>query len=51
MWITIIVIAVLLLWGFLAVRSMIKNKKNGGSVTCGGSCAGCSGACHSNIKS
>ena len=46
MWITIVVIGVLLLWGFLAVKSMIKNKKNGGSVTCGGNCAGCSRTCH-----
>lgn len=50
MWTTIIVIAGLLVWGFFAIRSMMKNKRNGGSATCGGSCAGCLGACHSSIN-
>ncbi|MGN0159786.1 MAG: FeoB-associated Cys-rich membrane protein [Lachnospiraceae bacterium] len=30
----------------LAVRSMIKDKKNGKSIQCGGNCAECSKHCH-----
>jgi hypothetical protein len=40
MWITIGIVAVLLLWTFLAIRSIRKNKKNG-CTGCGGSCSGC----------
>ncbi len=31
---------------FFAIRSMIKDKKAGKSLSCGGDCKHCSGACH-----
>lgn len=30
----------------LAVRSMVKDKKNGKSIQCGGDCSHCGGHCH-----
>ncbi|MDO5134492.1 MAG: FeoB-associated Cys-rich membrane protein [Eubacteriales bacterium] len=30
----------------LAVRSMIRDKKNGKSIQCGGDCRHCGGHCH-----
>ena len=30
----------------IAVRSMIKDKKSGKSIQCGGDCKGCGGHCH-----
>ncbi len=30
----------------LAVRSMIKSKKSGKSIQCGGDCSQCGGHCH-----
>ena len=30
----------------IAVRSMIKDKKNGKSIQCGGDCKDCGGHCH-----
>ena len=30
----------------LAVRSMIRDKKNGTSLQCGGDCSHCGGHCH-----
>lgn len=30
----------------LAVRSMIRDKKNGKSIQCGGDCSHCGGHCH-----
>lgn len=30
----------------LAIRSMIKDKKNGKSIQCGGDCRHCGGHCH-----
>jgi len=30
----------------IAVRSMIKDKKNGKSIQCGGDCKSCGGHCH-----
>lgn len=30
----------------LAVRSMVRDKKNGKSIQCGGDCKNCSGHCH-----
>jgi len=41
----IIGIIVLVLVG-LAVRSMIKDKKSGKSIQCGGDCKHCGGNCH-----
>ena len=43
---TIIVGAVLLLVVGLAVRSMIRDKKAGKSLQCGGDCKYCGGHCH-----
>ena len=43
---TIIVGAVLLLVVGLAVRSMIRDKKSGKSLQCGGDCKNCGGHCH-----
>ena len=43
---TIIVGAVLLLVVGLAVRSMIRDKKAGKSLQCGGDCSKCGGHCH-----
>jgi len=47
----IIVLSVVAVLLFLAVRSMVKDKKNGRS-SCGCNCSGCamSGACHSRQK-
>ena len=30
----------------LAVRSMVRDKKNGKSIQCGGDCKNCGGHCH-----
>ncbi len=45
---TIVVIAILAVIVFFAVRSIVKDKKNGKSSSCGGNCAGCAmgGSCH-----
>lgn len=43
---TVVVAAVLVLVIGLAVRSMIKDKKNGKSLQCGGDCKHCGGHCH-----
>ena len=43
---TVIVLAVLAAIVGLIVRSMIRDKKNGKSIQCGGSCSGCGGHCH-----
>ena len=43
---TVVVAAVLVLLIGLAVRSMIKDKKNGKSLQCGGDCKHCGGHCH-----
>ncbi|HIY00883.1 MAG TPA: FeoB-associated Cys-rich membrane protein [Candidatus Blautia faecipullorum] len=43
---TVIVLAVLVLIVGLIVRSMIRDKKNGKSLQCGGNCSGCGGHCH-----
>lgn len=43
---TIIVGAVVALALGLAVRSMIRDKKNGKSLHCGGDCKNCGGHCH-----
>ena len=41
----IVLLAVLAAVGF-AVRSMIKDKKAGKSLQCGGDCKHCGGCCH-----
>ena len=43
---TVVVTAALVLVIGLAVRSMIKDKKNGKSLQCGGDCKHCGGHCH-----
>ena len=43
---TIIVGAVLFLIVGLAVRSMVRDKKSGKSLQCGGDCKNCGGHCH-----
>jgi hypothetical protein len=42
---TIIVALVLIGIVYLVIRSMVKTKKAGKSVICGGDCSGCHGAC------
>lgn len=43
---TVLVASVLILTVALAVRSMVKDKKNGKSLQCGGDCKHCGGHCH-----
>lgn len=43
---TVLVASVLILVVALAVRSMVKDKKNGKSLQCGGDCKHCGGRCH-----
>lgn len=43
-----IVIAVLAVVIFFSIRSLVKQKKNGG---CCGDCATCGGCCHSHAES
>ena len=42
---TAIVLIILLVVVSLVIRSIIKDKKNGKSITCGGDCKNCQG-CH-----
>lgn len=42
---TIIVLAIVIIAAVLAIRSIIKNKKAGKSIQCGGDCSRC-GGCH-----
>lgn len=42
---TVVVLAIVILAVGLAVRSMIKDKKQGKSIQCGGDCKHC-GGCH-----
>lgn len=43
---TIVVGAILLLVVGLVIRSMVRDKKNGKSLQCGGDCSHCGGRCH-----
>lgn len=43
---TIIVGIALLAVIALIIRSMIRNKRNGKSIQCGGDCKNCGGHCH-----
>lgn len=43
---TIVVLAILIVAVALVVRSMIRDKKNGKSIQCGGDCKYCGGHCH-----
>ncbi|MBO5031937.1 MAG: FeoB-associated Cys-rich membrane protein [Lachnospiraceae bacterium] len=43
---TFITLAGLLLIVALIIRSMIRDKKNGKSLQCGGDCSKCGGHCH-----
>lgn len=42
---TVVVLAIVVLAVGLAVRSMVKDKKQGKSIQCGGDCKHC-GGCH-----
>ncbi|MFA9378646.1 MAG: FeoB-associated Cys-rich membrane protein [Lachnotalea sp.] len=43
---TIIIGLIVLVLVSLAIRSMIKDKKSGKSIQCGGDCGHCGGHCH-----
>ncbi|MCI5502182.1 MAG: FeoB-associated Cys-rich membrane protein [Lachnospiraceae bacterium] len=43
---TALVVIVLIILVALAVRSMVRDKKNGKSLQCGGDCSKCGGRCH-----
>lgn len=43
---TLLVLAVLVLIVAMIIRGMIRDKKNGKSVLCGGDCKYCGGHCH-----
>lgn len=43
---TIITLAIVAAAVALAIRSMIRDKKNGKSLQCGGDCSRCGGHCH-----
>lgn len=43
---TAVVLVIVIAAVALAVRSMIKDKKNGKSIQCGGDCRHCGGSCH-----
>lgn len=43
---TVITLAVVAAAASLAIRSMIRDKKNGKSLQCGGDCSRCGGGCH-----
>ncbi len=43
---TLVVLAVVAGLVALAVKSMVKDKKNGKSIQCGGECKNCGGHCH-----
>ena len=43
---TLIVGGILLLVVVLIIRKMIKDKKKGKSIICGGDCSQCGGHCH-----
>ena len=43
---TIIVLIVLAIIVALIIRSMVKDKKAGKSLQCGGDCSKCGGLCH-----
>ncbi|WP_034210155.1 FeoB-associated Cys-rich membrane protein [Lachnospira multipara] len=38
--------AILILIVFLAIRSLVKDKKSGKSIQCGADCSKCGGHCH-----
>ncbi|MCM1388693.1 MAG: FeoB-associated Cys-rich membrane protein [Bacillus sp. (in: Bacteria)] len=43
---TLVTLAIVAAAVGLAVRSMIRDKKNGKSLQCGGDCSHCGGHCH-----
>lgn len=43
---TIVTLAVVIAAAGLAVRSMVRDKKNGKSLQCGGDCGHCGRNCH-----
>ncbi|MCM1146045.1 MAG: FeoB-associated Cys-rich membrane protein [Clostridium sp.] len=43
---TLVTLAIVAAAVGLAVRSMVRDKKNGKSLQCGGDCSHCGGHCH-----
>lgn len=43
---TFVVASILLLIVGIIIASMVKDKKNGKSIQCGGDCSHCGGHCH-----
>ena len=43
---TIVTLAIVAAAAGLAIRSMVRDKKNGKSLQCGGDCSHCGGHCH-----
>ena len=43
---TIIICAILALAVSLIIRGLLRDKKNGKSIQCGGDCKNCGGHCH-----
>lgn len=43
---TVITLAVVAAAAGLAIRSMVRDKRNGKSLQCGGDCSRCGGRCH-----
>ena len=43
---TLVTLAIVAAAVGLAIRSMIRDKKNGKSLQCGGDCSHCGGHCH-----
>lgn len=43
---TVVTLAVVAAAVGLAIRSMVRDKKNGKSLQCGGDCSHCGGHCH-----
>lgn len=46
---TVIVLAIIAMAVGLAVRSMIRDKRRGKSLHCGGDCSRCGGHCHESF--
>ena len=43
---TLVTLAIVAVAVGLAIRSMVRDKKNGKSLQCGGDCSHCGGHCH-----
>ena len=47
---TAIVLAVLIMAVVMIIRSMLKDRRKGKSISCGCNCSSFHGACHQNLK-